>query len=451
MSERSAPRTVLGLPLKRALPVLGLIVVFLQLSFTVNAFGVAPAQLWDSWSPDGEVMVLKRVEVDLLDRSVTSLGLAAYAGKENSVYSRLEPGNIDDLEALAPDGFVGYRSEAGGYSRFLSFAWRNLGCNSLTCLHFINAGFMTVSVLAIAIGVSLLGGTGLGWCWLAATAFSPWLTLAARNLFWSPWLYYLPALATILYLLARQRTLRVCAATLLPLAFFLKYWGSGYREFITISLIAASMPVLAWLFNRARFGGLRQCLLRVGWVTISSVVGMISALAVHAHWMSGSISTGLRQIWDETVLRRTYGNPSNFIADYEAGLTSNPVFVVWQYIWPAWSTDLFAFSFDKNGSLFTLAVGPQAFAAILTVAILVPVWRFIIRDSVWVQDAVLVTLAVSSTVLWFVAAKGYAYVHTHLLFFVWYLFTIPVLLFTAGRFVTQQARRYIPKDETHRA
>ena len=218
MPERSAPRTVLGLPLRRALPLLGLILVFLQLSFTVNAFGVAPAQLWDSWSPDGEVMVLKRVEVDLLDRPVTSLGLAAYAGTENSVYSRLEPGNINDLETLAPDRFVGYRSEAGGYSRFLSFAWRNLGCNSLTCLHFINAGFMTVSVLAVAIGVSLLGGTGLGWCWLAATAFSPWLTLAARNLFWSPWLYYLPALATILYLLVRQRTLRVCAATLLPLA-----------------------------------------------------------------------------------------------------------------------------------------------------------------------------------------------------------------------------------------
>lgn len=110
MSERSAPRTVLGLPLKRALPVLGLIVVFLQLSFTVNAFGVAPTQLWDSWSPDGEVMVLKRVEVDLLDRPVTSLGLAAYAGTETSVYSRLGPENIDDLEALAPDRFVGDRS-----------------------------------------------------------------------------------------------------------------------------------------------------------------------------------------------------------------------------------------------------------------------------------------------------------------------------------------------------
>jgi len=239
-------------------------------------------------------------------------------------------------------------------------------------------------------------------------------------------------------------------AALVPLAFFVKFWGSGYREFITISVITASMPVLAWLFGQSRFGGWRDCLIRVAWVTLSSILGMASALAVHAYWMSSSISTGLRQIWDETVLRRTYGDPSNFIADYEPGLTSNPVFVVWQYIWPKWSTDLFAFSFDKNGSLFTVAVGQQVFAALLAVAILVPVWRFIARDSLWIQDAVLVTLAVSSTVLWFIAAKGYAYVHTNLLFFVWYPFTIPVILFTVGRFVTLHSRCYISKKRALR-
>ena len=66
----------------------------------------------------------------------------------------------------------------------------------------------------------------------------------------------------------------------------------------------------------------------------------------------------------------------------------------------------------------------------------------------WVQDAVLVTLWFFHSLL-VVAAKGYAYVHTHLLFFVWYLFTIPVLLFTAGRFVTQQARVTF-QNETYR-
>lgn len=450
MRQSPSPQLLLGLPLRRALPLLGLVLLFLQLSFTVNAFGVAPDERWESWSPDGEVMVLKRVEVDLLERPTTSLGLAGYAGWDNSVYSRLDPSSIDRLEELAPDTFSGYRSEAGGYAHIVSFTWRNLGCNSLPCLHFANAGLMSLSVVAIAIGVSFLGSAGLGWSWLLASAFSPWLTLAARNLFWSPWLYYLPAIATIAYLLIRHRALRIVTAALVPLAFFVKFWGSGYREFVTIYVIAVSMPVLAWLFGQSRFGGLRDCLIRVGWVTLSSILGMASALAVHAYWMSGSIFTGLKEIWEETVLRRTYGDPSNFIADYEAGLTSNPIFVVWQYIWPAWSTDLFAFSFDKSGSLFTVAVGRQAFALILAVAILVPVWRFVVRDSLWIQDAVLLTLAVSSTVLWFVAAKGYAYVHTHLLFFVWYLFTIPVVLFIAGRFTTQQARRYISRNQAHR-
>jgi len=248
-------------------------------------------------------------------------------------------------------------------------------------------------------------------------------------------LYYLPAIATVMFLLSRRRASRIVAAALIPLAFFLKYWGSGYREFVTISIMAVSMPLIAWLFGQSRFGSLKEALTRVVWVTVSSMIGMSLALAVHAYWMSGSIGIGLRQIWEETVLRRTYGDPSNFIADYEPGLTSNPVLVVWDYIWPAWSTDLFTFNLDKHGSLWSIGIGYQAFAMLLLVAILVPVWRVFTHDKRWIQDASLMSLAISSTVLWFLAAKGYAYVHTHLLFFVWYLFTIPAALFTVGRFV----------------
>lgn len=447
MQENRPPFRVLGLPARLLLPVLGLVLVLLQLSFTSNIFGIAPNQLWQSWSPDGEVMVLKRIEVDLLKRPVTPLGLAGYAGREDSVYSRLAPQNIDRLGTLAPEEFIGYRSEAGGYSRILSFVWRNLGCESVACLHFVNAGLLSLTIIALAVGVSLLGSPGLGWCWLAATFFSPWLTLAARNLFWSPWLYYLPAIATIAYLLVGSTRLRYFAAVLIPVAFFLKYWGSGYREFITISLIAVSMPVIAWLFSPSRFGGLRYCLVRVGWVTMSSVIGMTAALVVHAQWMSGSVRTGLRDIWGETILRRTYGDPADFIADYEAGLTSNPIQVVWQYIWPAWSTDLFSFKFNKIGSIISIGIGSQVFALLLAAAILAVIWRASSRDNLWIQDLVLLSLAFSSTILWFLAAKGYAYVHTHLLFFVWYLFTIPAALFVAGRFIIHYHKRHLLRTQ----
>ena len=38
-------------------------------------------------------------------------------------------------------------------------------------------------------------------------------------------------------------------------------------------------------------------------------------------------------------------------------------------------------------------------------------------------------------VVWFVAAKGYSYIHTFLLFFLWYFLFVPALLFVVGSFV----------------
>ncbi len=133
-------------------------------------------------------------------------------------------------------------------------------------------------------------------------------------------------------------------------------------------------------------------------------------------------------------MRRTYGDPDNFISAYSESLESNPFFVVWQYIWSAWSTDLLSFSVNKFGTLIYFGLGSQAFAVLLSAALLIPVVRLIRHDKRWIEDATLMVFGLCSTVLWFVAAKGYAYVHTHILFFVWYLLTVPAMLFVVGRY-----------------
>ena len=421
---------VLGVKRRYGIPLLALIFVLLTLSFASNLFGVAPQDRWTTWELGSEVMVLKRIEADLVNRSVTPLGLGAYAGDDLSAYSRLKPQNLPRLDESVPEQFVAYRSEAGGYSRALSFAWRQLACSSVTCLHVLNAGLLSASVILVGVGVGFIGSAGLGWSVIVSMGLSPWITMAARNLFWSPWLYLLPSLSVLLWMLVRKRYLRILAAAVVPLAFFVKFWGSGYREFITITIMAMSMPIIAWLFGSV--GG-RRSTAQAAFVVASAVAAMLAALVVHAQWMASSVPAGLQEIWRETVLRRTYGDASNFIPAYEPGLTANPLTVVWQYIGPSWSTNLFAFGYDQAGSLWMLEIGPTAFRLLLLAALLVPIWRLLARDPKWRQDAILLALGISSTVLWFLAAKGYSFVHTHLLFFVWYLFTIPVLLFVVGR------------------
>ena len=447
-AKRSYDR-VLGLSWKFLIPILSLIFLCLQLSFMTNFFGVAPDDRWQVWSPDGaEAMILKRVEVDILQRPVTSLGLAAYAGDEISVFKRLESQNLSYLSENAPETFIGYRSEAGGYSRLLSFAWRNLGCSSVTCLQLVNTSLMSFCIIGLAVGMSLLGSSGLGWAFIASMSFSPWIAMIARNLFWSPWLYLLPALAVLGFLLSSRKVMRVIAAAAIPVSFFAKYWGSGYREFVTITVLAMTMPLIALLFEQKSQVTVRRRIFEIFLVGVSSLGGFVAALLVHAHWMSGAVGQGLRDIWEETVLRRTYGDPDNFIAAYSESLESNPILVIWQYIWPAWSTDLLSFSLNKSGSLIYLGLGSQAFAVLLIAALLTPIVRFIRHDKRWTEDALLLLFGLSSTVLWFLAARGYAYVHTHILFFVWYFLTLPVVLFIVLRYGfdmgKQLRRKYFP-------
>ncbi len=415
--------------------VLGLSVLFVALtySFLTNGFGVATWDTWSTWEKGSEAMVMKRIEVDLLDRDAPPLGLAAYAGDEFSVYERLAGNGSDDTASTPPEIFTPYESEIGGQAYFWSFLWREMGCSSISCLHVVGAVLSASAVLAMFVGLSFIGSGLLGWAWLVSAGLSPWIAFAARNLFWSPWLYFLPAIATIGLIVARTRAQRWCAAAGVFGAFVVKYIGTGYHEFTAFTMLAAALPIIALTFGRYVSNGRRQwinALLVLG----ASALALVLVLLVHATLLAGDPVKGLRSIWVNTVLRRTYGDAQDFDPMYAASLTASPLDVVWKYVWSAWSTDVLGFSVNKDGSLFSLALGRAAFL-LLTVACLgIITYRLITKDSRWRRDASLVLLGFAVAVVWLVAAKGYSYVHTHILFFLWYFLYIPALLYVAGSF-----------------
>lgn len=426
----------------RVLRVLGLAVIFLGLtySFLTNGFAVASYNEWSAWERGSEAMVLKRIEVDLLERPASGLGLSDYVGEDLGVYDRLSPEGLSTLASTAPAEFKPYESEIGAQAYFWSFLWRDVGCSSISCLHVVSSALSAAAVIGVFLSLSLVGSPGLGWAWLISAAASPWITYAAKNLFWSPWLYFLPLIAATGLVVARTRRWRWVAAAGVFVAFVVKYLGTGYHEFTAFTMLAAALPLIAVAFKSRFADDTRRQLVNSVVILASSALAFALVIIVHAQILAGNVLTGLDQIWVNTVMRRTYGEAGDFDPAYAASLSASPVEVVWRYIWSAWSTDLLSFSVNKNGSIFSVSLGSAAFILLSLACIAIVLWRAASSDALWKRDASILVLGLAIPVVWFMAAKGYSYVHVHILFFLWYFLYVPALLFVTASFAWDHRR-----------
>jgi len=428
---------------KKVLEGSSLFIIFVAItySFITNGFGVAPWNEWAVWEQGSEVMVLKRIEVDLLDRNVSNLGLANYEGDELTVIERLSPENIASLKDSAPATFDPYESEIGGQAHFWSFIWRDLGCSSISCLHAVNSALSAAAVLAIYFVFSMIGARGLGVAWLISAAASPWIAFGARNLFWSPWLYFLPAVAAVGLVLARSNRKRTVAISGLFVAFITKFIMTGYHEITAFVMLAAAIPVIAILFKKGNSVDVRLQLRNTLIVVATAALSFVLVISIHAQMLTGNIPTGLKQIWINTVLRRSYGRPEDFDSSYADSLTSNPLAVLWRYIWSDWRTDLLSFSLNKGGSVFSVSLGSMSFVILSILGVLVVLIRLLNKDPYWIRDAGLLVMGFAIPALWLMGAKAYANNHTHILFFLWYWLYVPALLFVITTFIWNYQRQ----------
>jgi hypothetical protein len=430
---------------------LSLFVYFMALtySFTTNGFGVAPWNEWAVWEQGSEVMVLKRIEVDLLEKSVTPLGLANYVGDELSVVERLNGGEYGTPGQPEPPTFIPYESEIGGQAHFWSFVWQNLGCSSISCLHAANSALTAASVLGMYFVFTLIGSRGLAIAWLISSAASPWVAFGARNLFWSPWMYFVPAIATVGLVLARSRRSRILAAAGVFLAFITKFVMTGYHEISSFVMLAAAIPIIAILVNKRDNTYLKEQLRNALVVVASAILAFAMVISLHAYILTGNVISGLRQIWINAVLRRSYGDPENYSDIHADSLNANPLNVLWRYVWSDWWTDLLSFSFNRDGSLFSISLGSASFVLLSLACILFVVIRMLAQDRRWIRDSVLLIIGFAIPAIWLMAAKAYANEHIFILFFLWYWLYVPVLIFVTTSFLWDRRRPVVNALKNH--
>ena len=427
----------------KLLRLVGIALLFLAVCYStlVNGFGAANWDEWDLWQIDSDAIVLNRVEADLAGRDEGKLGLLREEGEEiGKVHQRIGIIGFPDTPQSAAVKYVPYESMIGGQAHAISYIWRHTSCSTISCFHVVNSALFAVVAVAMFVGIASLGSRGLAWAWIVSVIASPWMAVAGRNLYWSPWLWFLPALAAIALTRARTIRWRSVAAAALFLAFAAKYLISGFEIFTSVTLLAAAMPLLAALMGGSNFGSWA----RQGWnvviVGCASGLAFALALAFQAQLLAGSLAEGLKQIWVDAVLRRGYGNAEEFDPVYATSLQSSPVDVVLRYVTPEWwwRTDLLAFSVDWDGDLFSVSLGGSMFFWLILLSGGIVLARAIQGDHLWIRDASLLVIGFCVAVSWFIAAKGHSFIHTHVLFVLWYFLFVPAMLFVISSFAWEK-------------
>lgn len=394
---------------------LALLTAALTYSYALDGFGVAPVVDWLNWQTDSEAIVVNRFLFDQLGAGQSNLGLIIEFSS-------------DGKEVLT------YNSMIGGYALVLSQIWSLVDLEGLSVLHLLQSVLMAFSVVVTFALIRRHVNHQFAWAWLAGMALSPWITLAGRNLYWSPWLWLLPTIFALLLATAATSRRRSLFGLSVLLAFAFKYWATGYELFTSITLLAASMPLIVWSFGPRASSELKRQLVNAMFICGASLASLVGALLLHAHLLAGNLGIGLGQIWREAVLRRTYGSPEDFEPQYLASLQATPIEVVWKYLYSDWSTNFLAIGWDRDGSVVQFAVGRLGFPLLTVLALLVVAVRVSYRHHSGVRDSVLLTCGFVVAASWFVAAKGHSYVHTHILFFLWYLLFVPALIFVVADF-----------------
>lgn len=395
--------------------------------FLINAAGTASPDFYATWQLDSEANVLNRVEAELRGVSVSPLGLLWADPAVPSVYERI---GSSDFPKNADQQGVAYRpytAQLGGYAHVVSWAYSTGLCSSLSCLHLVNAWLF--SLLAVLFTALLWHwvSRGMAAAWILAIIGSPWIVAAAKNLYWSPWLWLLPAVAAFGMLTASRR-LRWLALVGVYAAFVAKYVLTGYEVFTSLTVMAATVPLLSWAFRQRERKYLPRALGNAVMIGCASLAAFATTLVIHAQVRSGDIVKGLEAIWQTEVLRRTYGDAQGFDPVYAESLNAGPLSAIPKYVFE-WGTSLLVYGYQP---VVQLAFGPRALLVLSLLAAGVVMILAIRRDPDAVPYLLTLVAGAAVAISWFIAAKAHSYIHTHILFFLWYLLYVPALLLVTG-------------------
>lgn len=263
-------------------------------------------------------------------------------------------------------------------------------------------------------------------CFFVTFWLSPWIVNFAKNLYWVEFTWFIPmAVGLFCAWKINQKKYRVISYILTLIAVTGKcLCGYEYISSIMMGLIAFLLTdfILALRQRNKK----QSVLLLKTMVMIGSfaLIGFTVALCIHAQLRGeGNIVEGIKNIFEEDVLRRTYGtNLNDFDAVYWESLNASVWEVYCKYF--RFPTQIVT---GINGNLFPLIC-------------ILPLCIFGYEFKKGEMNTELLTMYVVfflTSVSWFLLAKSHSYIHTSINYVLWYFGYVQICIYSIVHEITK--------------
>lgn len=442
--------------------------VSLFLSFFVNYWGVAEQAWFETYQHDSESYIIGRMVQSAQQGIFSAGGLPGFGSLDDIPVRAIDQPFADQYLAymnhLSFGTYATTHSQIGGQGLLFSLL-NNLITASpqhkLRLFYALTALLTAMIITAIIVWFYLEFGLLVAMFVLFSALFSQWLTVFARNLWWSLWSFYVPVVAMMYYIRTKPTLSTVQMFTIGIIVFvtvFVKCLITGY-EYITTTLVMMVVPIVYYLMcARVNRQLALQCLALIGVSACLSILFSFGILCMQIAAVEGDVWAGVNHIV-YSFQKRTHIEPidwevGDLPADFAPSLEANTITVVGKYFIGTYfdaTNYLPASPFVAKYWLKIRYIYLFGLFVLVSIVLYYRLQRHGGAEAVK-QRALLTTTWVSmlAPLSWFVIFKAHSYIHTHMNFIVWQM---PFIFFgfaCCGLVVKSFLPNLHPLHQTHR-
>ncbi|TLP70176.1 hypothetical protein FEA48_25020 [Pseudomonas nitroreducens] len=338
----------------------------------------------------------------------------AFDGNKVSAESIPSPYGVQTSGSKEPV-FEPYPQQVGIQAIALSWLYQNSPlANTVRGMQFLMSLAMALVLALLIKEYSLSISPVFAWVFFACMIGSPWIVAIARNLYWAPFLWFLPALAAMFVYRAKNQ---VIALSGYCLAVFLKCL-SGY-EYISSVVLLSLLPFMIAPFrsspNLTFWQALKLCI-KVGLV---ACLGFLLAVILHSYLRADTFAEGISKTlgWD-ALKYSAFGRLTGAMP--ESGL--RPLgSIIYEYVM-LWKTPVMFWGYSQI-----------IFPAMVILALVSLALQFFVRNLNYKRDAALLIFSSLAPLSWIVLMQNHSAIHVHLNYVLWYFGFIPAAVFVILR------------------
>lgn len=391
------------------------LIIFSSINFHKNQYKVADQSFFNNFQKDSEALVLGKIAEDKYNKSTDYYGLGFVSIDEKFVYGK---NTIDGYsvinENIEPKDYLSYKSQVGLHGYIYSFIFNKLKIDSINKLKFITSFFSAIVLVVLTLLFWKIIGKLFASIFFTTIFFSPWIVSFSGNLYWVSFLWFLPAIFSFLVFVDIDNKRKYIWLFCFMLSIFIKSL-CGYEYLSTIVLFALSVFFIAPFLENNSIS--KNRLLKYA-VTIFglSIFGFLLSISIHSLLRGeGDLLLGLKNIYEQDILRRTFGgDATKFAPAYSNSLNASLLDVLKKYIFE-FNTDLLK---GKSGKFFPVLI-------ILNIIILFKTKSFNIKK---LNSAMFIVFSLAP-LSWYFLGKSHSFIHTHMNYVLWYFGFIAVLIY----------------------